>query len=361
VFGVAVVAPALRSRYGLSLEATGVALAAPTLGSLPALIPWGHLADRVGERVVAATGLAGAAVALVAASSTPSYPVFLALLVVAGGSGSAATAASGRAVMFWFRRRQRGLALGIRQTAVPLGGIIASLLLPGLVSAGGLRAAFLFLAGFSMLGAVASMLMREVPEVAPEEEIRSDRHPLRDRRVRRLLVASSLLIAGQVAATAFTVLFLHDRHGVSTVGAAGVLAVGQAAGGVARVVVGYWSDRIGTRGRPLRAIAVALAVALAATAALVTAPAGFAAVALVFAVGLGTSWNGLSFTAATELSGHARAGAAVGVQQSALSAASGVVPIAFAAVVAATSWGAAFALVALCPATAAIVLRRLRI
>ncbi|HEX9417218.1 MAG TPA: MFS transporter [Gaiellaceae bacterium] len=351
----------MRSRYDLSLEETGVALAAPSFGTLPALIPWGHLADRIGERPVATTGLALAAGALAGAATTPSYPAFLALLVVAGAFGSAASAASGRAVMFWFERRQRGLALGIRQTAVPLGGLVASLALPALVHAGGLRAALLLLAGFAGVGAAASLLMREAPGLQPGEEIVSDLHPLRDRRVLRLLVASGLLIAGQVAATGFTVLFLHEQHGLSIAAAAGVLAGAQALGGVARIAAGHWSDRVGTRAVPLRMLGVALAVALLATAAAASGPAAIAAAVLVLAGGLGMSWNGLSFTAATELSGHAQAGAAVGVQQSALNGAGSIVAVAFAAIVAATSWQAAFALVALCPLAAAFVLRKLSV
>ena len=44
--------------------------------------------------------------------------------------------------MNWFPASERGLALGIRQTAVPVGGLMAALVLPTL----DLRAAFLFLA-----------------------------------------------------------------------------------------------------------------------------------------------------------------------------------------------------------------------
>jgi MFS family permease len=359
--GMAVMAPAVRSRYGLGLEATGVAIGAPTFGTLPALIPWGHLADRVGERIVAATGLTVATGALVGAATTPSYPVFLALFVVAGGFGSAATAASGRAVMFWFERHERGLALGIRQTAVVLGGLVCSLTLPALVGAGGIGAAIVFLAGFTALGAVASLFMREAPGISPEEEIVSELHPLRDPRVLRLLAGSVLLIVGQVAAVGFAVLFLHERHGLSLAAAAGVLAGAQALGAVARIAAGHWSDRIGSRSGPLRLIAVGLALALVATAAVATGPAALAAVVLVVAGALAMSWNGLSITAATELSGHARAGAAVGVQQSAVNGVSAIVPVAFAAIVAATSWRDAFALVAISPLAAAFLLRRLRI
>ena len=152
-----------------------------------------------------------------------------------------------------------------------------------------------------------------------------------------------------------------ERHGVSVGVAAGILAGAQALGGALRIAVGHRSDRIGSRVGPLRVLAFALAAALFLTAAVSAGPAGVAAAVLLLAGALGMSWNGLSFTAATELSGHAQAGAAVGVQQSALNAAAAFVPILFSAVVAATTWGAAFALAALGPLTAGWLLRRLTV
>ena len=59
-----------------------------------------------------------------------------ALLVLAGAVGASVNSASGRAVMHWFAPSERGLALGIRQTAIPLGGLIVALVLP---AAGGER------------------------------------------------------------------------------------------------------------------------------------------------------------------------------------------------------------------------------
>ena len=70
------------------------------------------------------------------------------------------------------------------------------------------------------------------------------------------------------------------------------------------------------------------------------------------------SWNGLSFTAAAELAGGMRSGAAIGFQQSVLSGVGAAAPVLFAALVAATSWRAGFALAALCPLAAAVVMRR---
>ncbi len=150
--GLPALAPALRGEFGLSLGEVGLAFAAVTGGGMLTLVPWGVLTDRIGERPVMASGLAGCAAALVGAALSTSY----AALLVAGMFGSSATGASGRAVMGWFARSERGFALGLRQMALPLGGAVASLTLPSLIDARGLDAAFVALAGLSLTAAVAS-------------------------------------------------------------------------------------------------------------------------------------------------------------------------------------------------------------
>jgi hypothetical protein len=70
------------------------------------------------------------------------------------------------------------------------------------------------------------------------------------------------------------------------------------------------------------------------------------------------AWNGLSYTIAAELGGR-RSGAAIGFQQTVLSAIGVVAPVSFAAVVSGTSWGIAFALAALFPLAGAWLLRPL--
>ena len=72
------------------------------------------------------------------------------------------------------------------------------------------------------------------------------------------------------------------------------------------------------------------------------------------------SWNGLSFTAAAELAGRGRSGAAIGMQQTVSVGGGRVVPPAFAAVVAATSWRVGFALAAVFPLVGVQLLRPLR-
>src|SRR5213078_2446608 len=122
--------PTLKSEYGLSLTETGVVLAAVGIGMLFTLLPWGLVADRVDERWVIATGLTGASALLVVASTTDAFASVTATLVGVGALGASVNAASGRAIMAWFPACELGLALGIRQTAIPIGGAVGAAVLP---------------------------------------------------------------------------------------------------------------------------------------------------------------------------------------------------------------------------------------
>jgi sugar phosphate permease len=344
--GLPAIAPAIRDDYGLTLTQTGVVLAAGFIGSLATLLLWGIVADLVGERIVISVGQAATAAALVWAGYASSYAELVAAIAVAGGLGAGVNAASGRAVMAWFAQEERGLALGIRQMAVPLGGAIGAVVLPVLDQHISLRAAFDGLAAGCVAAAVvAAVLIR----VEPAEDHSVLARPLRDRRVWRICIGSTFYVVTQLSLLAFFVLFLHDRRGVSTAFAAGALAATQVLGAVSRIAVGRWSDHLRMRIVPLRRVAIGIAVSVAVTAALLDAPTWLVVPLLVVASTFGLSWNGPSFAAAAETAGRARSGAAIGLQQTFLAAGGIVGPIGFAAVVHHGSWRLAFALAALSP------------
>ncbi|TML53826.1 MAG: MFS transporter [Actinobacteria bacterium] len=152
---------------------------------------------------------------------------------------------------------------------------------------------------------------------------------------------------------------LHDRRGLSTGAAAAVLAAAQAVAIGLRIGVGRWSDRARARVGPLRLLGFAIAAAVAVSAALVSAPLVVLLPSLVVSAALTMAWNGLAFTAAAEFAGRARSGTALGFQQTSLSIAGTIAPIAFAAVVDAASWRTGFAVAALLPLGGAIALARL--
>ncbi len=356
--GLPVLAPVLRSHYHLSLGRVGIVLGAVSLGMLGTLLPWGLLADRIGERAVMSWGLGGAGLALASVSLTRSYGALLGLLVLTGALGASVNAASGRAVIGWFGAEERGLALGIRQTSVPIGGAVAAAVLPWLASGGNPKPAFVAL-GLGCVGgaAVAAALVREAP--ARDGPVLADvGRPFHDLRNWLLAGGSGLFVIAQIALTSYPVLFLHQHRGLSTHSAALVLAAMNVLGIGARIGTGRWSDRLGARIVPLRVLGTLITLGTAAVALLVDAPLAALVPALIVAGVISLSWNGLAFTAAAETAGIARSGAALGFQQTVLGVLYTAGAPAFAALVAATSWRVAFEVAAVFPLVGVLVLLR---
>jgi MFS family permease len=348
--GLAVIVPHLRTEYDLSLGQIGVLLAGSWAGTTLTLLPWGLAADRFGERLVLAAGMSAAALFLVAAAFATSYAELVIVLGLVGAAGGAVNSASGRAVMHWFGPSERGFALGVRQTAIPLGGLIGALTLPSIADSGGSEAAFLFLAAVTTLGALVGALVLRGSQAAEDGiEAWSVGRTIVDARLWRLSVGSGLYLYAQVAVLGFGVLFLVDEHGFSEQSAALVFAGGQVLAVVLRIAGGRWSDLVGTRIVPLRRIGLAMVAVMLATAALAGGPEWLLVPALILACGLTMAWNGLSFTAAAELAGPGRTGAAIGVQQTVLAASGIAAPVLFAATVSSASWPAAFVVAAAIP------------
>lgn len=347
--GLPVLVPVLREEYDLSLGQIGVLLAAEWVGALVTLLPWGLAADRYGERAVLFIGLAGCAAFLGAAGYAPDFETLIVLLALSGAAGASVTAASGRAVMHWFEPEERGLALGIRQTAVPIGGLIAALAVPSLAEAGGSEYAFLFLAAFCAVGALTGLLVVRGRDTADGIEPDTLGRTLRDGRLWRLCFGSGIYLYAQVAIIGFGVLFLVDEHRLSERSAALVIASSQVLAVGLRIGAGRWSDLVHARIGPLRLVGLAVSASLVVVAVLADGPVGLLVPALALAGGLSMGWNGLSFVAAAELAGSGRSGAAIGFQQSVLSGIGVAAPVLFAATVSMSSWTVAFALAALFP------------
>ena len=353
------IAPALRTEYGLDLPGLGLLLAAGGLGLTVALLPWGLVTDRIGERraLGLGLGLSGAFIGL--AAFADGAVAAGALFAASGAAGASVQSASGRAVMQWFSPAERGLAFGIRQTAIPLGGVVGALTLPALADAGGVDLAFAFLGAFCVATALVGVLVvRELPSdgVQPQDVPWT----LRDVRLWLLSGGSSLYVAAQIALFTFLVLFLHDERGYSTKGAAAVFAVAHVLAIASRIGAGRWSDVVRSRIGPLRVIGLATFVTLAASALLLDARTAVVVPLLVAATALSASWNGLSFVAAAELAGTGRSGAAIGFQQTALAVTCVVMPPLFASLVDASSWRSAFLLFALFPLAGWAMLAPLR-
>src|SRR3954462_133373 len=192
--GLPALAPAFRDEYSLGLGQTALLLASASIGIVFALFPWGVVTDRTGERRAVAAGLLGAAAALFAASFTTGFAALLLLLVLAGASGAVVNSGTGRSVMAWFAASERGLAMGVRQTSIPIAGACSAVVLPRLAAAYGLSAALIALAATFVVGAVVGAVVLATPRgKVAVSHVGHAPSALRDRRLWQLSVGSVLV------------------------------------------------------------------------------------------------------------------------------------------------------------------------
>ncbi|MBR8035993.1 MFS transporter [Burkholderia vietnamiensis] len=319
--GIPTTAVWMRSAYRLDNAALGLVLGALGFGVALSELPWGIAADRFGDRRVLLTGLVATAamLAVMVAAIVPSAHAVPPLLrVVAamccvGLLGGSVNGSSGRAVMRWFGERERGLAMSIRQTAVPLGGGVGAALLPALASHAGFAAVYgalmLLCAGSAALtwrwlheppggvvafapsatsaasvatatsgasdssvasaASVPSATSRTsdtsaasaapstsststTPPAAQQASAAPARGPLASARVWRIVLGIGALCAPQFAVLTFATVFLHDFGRLGLAGISTAMVALQAGAMVMRVWSGRHTDRHGNRRAYLR-------------------------------------------------------------------------------------------------------------
>jgi MFS family permease len=305
----------VKADLGLSAGIAGLAVSAVAFGRIFGAYAAGVAADRIGERRVLVVG-GFAAASLVALAAAGPLLLLFPLLFLTGLASSAGTPAGGRLVLLAFPPERRGLALGIRQTGIPIGGLIAAAVLPWIALAVGWRWSLVCAAAITV-AAVMPLALTRLERVAEPllAEGAKVPGPATNRNVLLLTVWSCLVVSGQFAIIAFLALDVHERTGLSLAEGSLLLAVANVAGIVGRVGWGALSDRTVGRGRkPL--LLVLTAVGLAGALLLLVTPADvplavLAGVAAFAGLGL-IGYQGLWVTMVAEAAGAQRVGAATG-------------------------------------------------
>ncbi|TDV50721.1 MFS transporter [Actinophytocola oryzae] len=316
LYGLPFLIPALQTDHGLTLTKASLLISAPLLGLLGALIAWGAAADRFGERNVMAIGLALTGVLVLVSLALPGFVLFGVGLLLAGACSASVNAASGRVVLGWFSARERGLAMGIRQTAQPLGVGIAAATLPPIAAHFGFATAVALPAVLCLLSAVLVWFVVVDPP-RPERTVSAAASPYTGPvgwTLVRLHTASAMLVVPQFVSATFAVTYLVSSRGWTPVAAGQLVAVVQLAGAAGRILAGVWSDRVASRMRPMRLIAVFALVTMVLWAVGDALDSWLAVAALVATLVVSVTDNGLAFTATAELAGPFWAGRALGVQ-----------------------------------------------
>ena len=353
--GVAFMIPVLHTQRGLDLAQAGLVSSLPSFGIVVTLIAWGWVVDRIGERIVLALGSALTAAAAFAAASAHSLVVVGLFLFLGGMAAASSNSASGRLVVGWFPPEKRGLVMGIRQTAQPLGVGVGALVIPRLSETHGVAVALMFPAIVCAVAAVVSAVGVLDPPRPPRAEAHADdlANPYRgSSTLWRIHAVSVLLVGPQCVVWTFALVWLMTDRGWSAASAGTMVTVAQLLGAAGRIAVGRWSDKVGSRLHPVRTIALGAAIAMGLLALTDLLHSPVAVAVMVVASVITVSDNGLAFTAIAEIAGPFWSGRALGTQNTSQLLTAGVVPPVFGALITAAGYPLAFAVCALFPLVA---------
>ncbi len=320
VVTVPVLAPVLSSELGIESSLVGIYQSTVFAGATVLTLFSGSLVRRHGGVRVNQMSLVIVVVALLLALDGQPTTLLACALGVGMGYGLATPGAS-HVLARVSPAARRGLVFSLKQSAVPVGGLIAGLLIPPVAEIYGWRAALVTVAVIIALAIVCVHPLRA--------RLDDDRNPefkisvsapwqsvllvLRTSALRPIAVVAFTFGAIQLCLFAFLVTFLVERLALTLVVAGTVFSVMQGAGVVARILWGWLSDHLATPRTLLAIIGVGIVVSTM-TANEMTPHWPLFAIMLVAAVMGATAvgWNGIYLAEVARVVPQEQVGAATG-------------------------------------------------
>jgi len=268
-----VMAPVVAQAVAVSPTYVGLYVAVVYAGAMLASLASGAAVAHFGAIRVSQGGLVLCAIGL-ALCAVPSLPLIaLGALLIGAGYGPI-TPASSHLLALTTTPANMSLVFSLKQTGVPLGGVLAGAIVPGLMLLTNWQAALLLVALACLLCAALAQPLRH--ELDADRDASRPLHlgnlaqPIRlvlaHRALTTLAVCSFFFSAAQLSLVTYLVTYLYDSLAYGLVAAGMALSVSQGAGMGGRVFWGYVADRyLGAR-RMLALLGALMALSSLATA-----------------------------------------------------------------------------------------------
>ncbi|AEH46675.1 MFS transporter [Parageobacillus thermoglucosidasius] len=258
-YGVAPLAALWQQDYGLSQFQTGVLVSAVNLGPIFSMLFIGDALDKYGERWLIGVGSALLGLTMLLASFTNNYIALVIILGFVGVWYGTAQPGGSKVIIKWFPKSQRGLAMGIRQTGIPIGGAVAAALLPGIYLRFGSSFAVLTQTVLSVLGGILFSLLYRDQSITKinNGSNRTFKEKLitifKNKRLHPIFLVGITMISLQMILVAHLMVFLAEKLTISISFSGKILSIVLIAGMIGRVVIAWVSDWLwkGNRTIPL--------------------------------------------------------------------------------------------------------------
>jgi MFS family permease len=308
IVGLGVLAPELKVDLGLSTAEVGFLTSLVFIGSMITSRRAGRLTDAVGPARVLGFSLAAAAASLALAAVAPSTPLFMAGVLLMGLAYGGVNPPTNVVVAGRLGRRL-GFFLSIKQSGVPVGGLLAGLVLPPIAIAYGWRWALVAAVCLLAAVAVSARLLRNAAVLDPAGSAGGRVHFPR-RELLGMGVFGFVMSGTQWTFLIYLTLYLTGEPGFSLQLAGIALGLAQGLGAGGRLLWGWLSDHPGRRLPILVSVAGVSAVLLGLLASGLGEPMLWLVIAATGLVLVG--WNGAYHALVADRAGPGRIGRASG-------------------------------------------------
>lgn len=260
-YGMGPLATIYQKEYDLSQFETGLIVSAVNIGPIFSMLFFGNLMDKYGEKWIVGIGSILLGLNVLLTYKVENYYILLAILMFVGIWYGTAQPGGSSAIVKWFPKENRGLAMGIRQTGIPIGGALASLLLPFFFYKYGLSSAILVQSILAILGGIIFLIFYKNIFDKKEEKDR-DKYTFLEKlnNIKKRFDLYPVFLIGitmmslQLIVVAHLMSFLHNTLKISLNLSGTFLSVALLGGMLGRVVLAWISDYLfnGNRSKPLQ-------------------------------------------------------------------------------------------------------------
>lgn len=258
-YGMGPLATFYQKEYDLSQFETGLIVSAVNIGPIFSMIIFGNLMDKYGEKWIVGLGSILLGLNVLLAYGVENYYILLAILMFVGIWYGTAQPGGSSAIVKWFPKGNRGLAMGIRQTGIPIGGALASMLLPFFFYRYGLSSAILVQSIVAISGGIIFLIFYKNRSVETEaKETYTFLEKLNNIKKRfdlyPVFLIGITMISLQLIVVAHLMSFLHNTLKISLNLSGTFLSVTLLGGMIGRIVLAWLSDHLfnGNRSKPLQ-------------------------------------------------------------------------------------------------------------
>ncbi|PWN77213.1 MFS transporter [Bacillus cereus] len=260
-YGVGVFALFWKEEYALTNTESGLLVSVVNVGPLFCMLFVGRLLDQYNEKILISISSFLLGSSLLLTNIVNGFNGLLFVLLLIGMFYSVSQPGGNKVILKWFRKENRGLAMGIRQAGIPVGGALAGVLIPFLTVQYNMTYAINSIACICIMGGVLFFVFYKEPYV--QEEARKGHNNISfwmelkvvicKKELYPIYITGICMISLQMVLVGHFMKFLAGEQSITSIVAGTVFSVMFFSGMIGRIALAAISDVLykGNRRIPL--------------------------------------------------------------------------------------------------------------